>query len=107
MSHITLPPSRVRIAYMSSGRIFLSLAAAAFAVVSLAVAACGPSTPDSPTVPPAPTAPIATSAPDAVAASGDAPALSAPAVPSVPHRTYNALGVADAPIVMFDYSDFT
>ena len=95
---------------MSSDRIFLSLAAAAFAVVSLAVVACGPSTPDSPTVAPAPaaaTAPTATSAPDAAAASDDAPALSVPAVPSVPHRTYNALGDADAPIVMFDYSDFT
>ena len=95
---------------MSSDRIFLSLAAAAFAVVSLAVMACGPSTPDSPTVAPTPTAtaaPIATSAPDAAAAPDDAPALSAPAVPSVPHRNYNALGDADAPIVMFDYSDFT
>ena len=98
---------------MSSDRIFFSLAAAAFAVVSLAVVACGPSTPDSPTVAPAPTAttaPIATSAPDAAAAPNDASALSAPSVPSVPsvpHRNYNALGDADAPIVMFDYSDFT
>ena len=93
---------------MSSDRIFLPLAAAALAVVSLAVVACGPNTPDSPTVPPAPTAttvPTATSVPDA--APDDASALSAPAVPSVPHRNYNALGDADAPIVMFDYSDFT
>ena len=95
---------------MSSDRIFLSLAATAFAVVSLAVLACGPNTPDSPTVAPAPaatTVPTAASVPDAAAASGDAPALSAPAVPAVPHRNYNALGDADAPIVMFDYSDFT
>ena len=95
---------------MSSDRILLSLAAAAFAVVSLPIMACGPSTPDRPTVAPAPTAttvPTAASVPDAAATSGDAPALSAPAVPSVPHRTYNALGDADAPIVMFDYSDFT
>jgi len=89
---------------MSSDRIFLSLAAAAFAVVSLAIMACGPSTPDSPTVAPAPTA---TAAPTAAPAPDDAPALSAPAVPSVPHRNYNALGDADAPIVMYDYSDFT
>ena len=95
---------------MSSDRIFLSLAAAVFAVVSLAVMACGPSTPDSPTVAPAHTATAAhtaASAPDAAAAPGDAPALSAPAMPSVPHRNYNSLGDADAPIVMFDYSDFT
>ena len=95
---------------MSPDRILLSLAAAAFAVVSLAIMACGPSTPDSPTVAPAPTAttvPTAASVPDSAAASGDAPARSVPAVPSVPHRTYNALGDADAPIVMFDYSDFT
>ena len=101
---------------MSSDRIFLSLAAAAFAVVSLAIMACGPSTPDSPTVAPAPTAttvptatavPTATSVPEATRASGDASAQSSAAVPSVPHRNYNSLGDADAPIVMFDYSDFT
>lgn len=95
---------------MSSERILLSLAAAACAVVSLAALACGPSAPDIPTVPPAPTAttaPVATSAPDPTRASGDAQAQTPPAVPSVPHRAYNALGDANAPIVMYDYSDFT
>ena len=95
---------------MSSDRIPLTLAAAACAVVALAVMACGPSAPDTPTVPPAPTAtsaPAATSAPGPTRASGDASAQTSPAVPSVPHRTYNALGDANAPIVMYDYSDFT
>lgn len=95
---------------MSSDRILLSLAAAACAVVSLAVVACGPSAPDAPTVPPAPTAttaPAATSAPAATRTADDASAQTSPAVPSVPHRTYNALGDANAPIVMYDYSDFT
>ena len=89
---------------MSSDRIFLSLAAAACAVVALAVVACGPSAPDTPTVPPAPTT---TSAPAATRVYDDASAQTSPAVPSVPHRTYNALGDANAPIVMYDYSDFT
>ena len=88
----------------------MSLAAAACAVVALAVVACGPSAPDATTVPPAPTAtmaPSATSAPDPTRAADNAPAQTSPAVPSVPHRTYNALGDANAPIVMYDYSDFT
>ena len=88
----------------------MSLAAAACAVVALAVLACGPSAPDIPTAAPAPTAttaPAATSAPAATVAPDSAPAQTSPAVPSVPHRTYNALGDANAPIVMYDYSDFT
>ena len=95
---------------MSSERILLSLAATVFAVVALAVVACGPSAPDATTVPPAPTAtmaPSATSAPAATRAADDASAQTSPAVPSVPHRAYNALGDANAPIVMYDYSDFT
>ena len=28
------------------------------------------------------------------------------AVPSVPHRGYNVIGADDAPIVLYDYSDF-
>ena len=88
----------------------MSLAAVVFGVVALAALACGPSAPDAPTVPPAPTAttaPVATSAPAATVAPDSAPAQTSPAVPSVPHRTYNALGDANAPIVMYDYSDFT
>lgn len=95
---------RVRIAVMPSARIFM--AAAVMAVVALAALACGSDAPDTP-APAATAIPTATAAPSAgTSTSGDAAAQTPPTVPSVPHRDYNALGAADAPIVVYDYSDF-
>ena len=90
------------------------LFATAFGVALLAAAAiaCGSVAP-LPTSPPLP--PTATAAPT-VAATADLGVADyatpsgvedvARAVPSVPHRGYNVIGADDAPIVLYDYSDF-
>lgn len=91
---------------MPSARKFV--AAAVLSAIALVALACGTDAPDTPAATATAVAPAtATAAPStATNTSGDAAAQSSPSVPSVPHREYNALGAADAPIVVFDYSDF-
>lgn len=77
------------------------LPVAAITIVALATAiACG-SPDDTATTEPFPTAGITATVTDA-----DNVAAVSSAVPSVPHRGYNVIGADDAPIVLYDYSDF-
>lgn len=75
-------------------------AVAVITVILAAAIACG--SPDA-----TPTEPITTVGVTVTdAAIDDTAAAVSHAVPSVPHRGYNVIGADDAPIVLYDYSDF-
>ena len=90
------------------------LPALVLSVTTLAAAAiaCGSGAlPTSTPLPPTATAEPTVAAPEAtMSADGDVAQAGASedarAVPSVPHRGYNVIGADDAPIVLYDYSDF-
>ena len=86
---------------MRSLALYLSAAAVIVATLSAAVA-CGAQD-DAATSEPVVTVRVEVTVADTVVADV---AEGEPAAPSVPHRGYNVLGEPDAPIVLYDYSDF-
>ena len=96
----------VRIGYMRSLAPYMSAAVAGFAMLAAAVA-CGTADDAAPaTAEPIVTVRVDVTVADAADAVADDVAAGESAVPSVPHRGYNVLGDPDAPIVLYDYSDF-
>ena len=111
-SHTLTDAARVRIGWMlPAATRFLPALVLGVTTLAAAAIACGSVTlPTSTPLPPTATAgpTVAANADPGVADYATPSGVEdvARAVPSVPHRVYNVIGADDAPIVLYDYSDF-